>query len=85
MSVVKVVELIGTSNEGLEEAVMAAVDDASETIQNIEGLEITNLGATIEDGKIGEWQVGVRISFRIEPELRSKHHEGHEHHEKSHI
>lgn len=85
MAVVKVVELIGTSSEGLEEAVMAAVDDASKTIQNIEGIEITNLGATLEDGKIGEWQVGVRISFRIEDHLRSKHHEGHEHQQKMHI
>jgi flavin-binding protein dodecin len=85
MAVVKVIELVGTSDQGWEQAAMAAVDDASKTIRNIETVEITNLSATIEDGKIGEYQADVRIAFRLEAELRSKHHEHHIVEEKTHI
>jgi flavin-binding protein dodecin len=85
MPVVKIVELIGTSSESWEKAIQAALDDASKTIQNIESIEVTNLSATVADGKINEWQADTRVAFRIEEKLREEHHEHHTHHEKAHM
>lgn len=83
MSVVKVIELVGTSSESWENAVQAALDDANKTIQNIESIDVTNLSVIVQDGKVTEWQADTRIAFRIEDRLRSDRHEGHEHHEKA--
>ena len=51
MTVVKVVELVGQSKEGWEEAVAEAVREAAKTIRHISGVESTEL-----DGRRGrEW------------------------------
>lgn len=83
MSVVKVIELVGTSEESWEKAVQAALDDAQKTIQNIESIDVTNLSVVVEDGKIIEWQADTRVAFRIEDRIRSERHEHHTHHEKT--
>lgn len=85
MPVVKVIELVGISNQGWEQAAQSAIENASETLQNIESVEVTNLSATVQDGKIEEYQADVRISFRIENRLRHEHHEHHGHGEKAHM
>jgi len=85
MPVVKVIELVGASSEGWEQAVQAALDDASKTIKNIESIDITNLSAVVEGGKIVEWHADTRIAFRIEEKLRDEHHKHHEEHESTHI
>ncbi|MEN6370514.1 MAG: dodecin family protein [Armatimonadota bacterium] len=82
MSVVKMIELVGTSEESWENAVQAALDDANKTIKNIESIDVTNLSAVVQDGKIIEWNAETRIAFKIEDRLRSEHHEQHEHGEK---
>jgi hypothetical protein len=79
MSVVKVVELVGTSKDSWEQAVQAALDDATKTLRNIESIEVANLSVAVEDGKISEWQADTRIAFRIEDKLREEHHEHHPH------
>ncbi len=85
MSVLKVVELVGTSSEGWEKAVQAALDEAGRTIKNIESVEVINLSVTVEDGKIAEWVADTRVSFQIEEKLREGHHRHHEQAEMSHI
>lgn len=77
MSVIKVIELVGTSEDGWEGATRAALHEASRTIKNIESVDVTNMSAIVEDGEIVEWQVDTRIAFRIEDQLRSEHHEHH--------
>lgn len=81
MPIMKVIELVGRSSESWDKAVSAALAEASKSLRNIESLEITNLSASVEDDKIGEWRADVRVSFRIEEQLREQHHEHHEHHE----
>lgn len=85
MPVVKVIELVGLSDQSWEHAVQAAVTEASKTIRNIDTVDVTNFGCVVEDGKIAEWQVDTRISFQIEDHLREEHHEHHMHAEKTHI
>jgi dodecin len=82
MSVIKVVDLVGTSSEGWEQATRSVVEEASKTIKNIESVDVTNMSAMVEDGEIVEWQVDTRVAFRIEQNLREEHHEHHTQQEK---
>ncbi|MBI2843500.1 MAG: dodecin domain-containing protein [Armatimonadetes bacterium] len=85
MAVLKVIELVGASSESWERAVRSAVEEASKTIEHIEGVEVTNLSATLSDGNIREWQADIRISFRVEEQLRHEHHEHHPSGERAHV
>ena len=65
MSVAKIVELVGESNKGWEDAVQSAVADAAKTIDNITGVEIYNLTASIDNGKIVEYKANVKVAFGV--------------------
>ncbi|HHT72608.1 MAG TPA: dodecin domain-containing protein [Firmicutes bacterium] len=67
MSVIKVVELVGQSTEGWEEAVSEAVREAAKTIRHISGVEVLNwTGDVDENGEIVEYKADVQIAFRVE-------------------
>jgi dodecin len=63
--VAKVIEIIGSSENGWEEAAQVAVDEAGKTIH---GVEITDMTAKVDPnaGKIDEYRAGVKISFAVE-------------------
>ncbi|NLK08136.1 MAG: dodecin domain-containing protein [Firmicutes bacterium] len=67
MTVIKVVELVGDSNTGWEDAIQLAVKEASETIRNISGVEIKNMTGTVDaEGNIVEYKANVELAFRVE-------------------
>jgi len=66
--VFKVVELIGTSPNGWEEAVKNVIDIASSKMTNIRVAEIVELDAKLENGKVAEYRAKVRLSFKVERE-----------------
>lgn len=68
MPVVKVIELVGCSSKGLQEAVECAVKEASKTIRNIKGVDILGWTAKVEENKIVEYCANVKISFLVEVE-----------------
>jgi hypothetical protein len=61
----KIIEVVGVSNEGIQEAVRNAVAKASQTLRNIDWFEVSNIRGAVHDGK-PEFQVEVRIGFRLE-------------------
>ena len=63
--VAKVIELVGVSNEGWEDAAKRAVKDASKTLDNITGVEIINYTGTVKDGLVIEYKANVRIAFGL--------------------
>ena len=65
MTVVKVTELIGVSNESWDDAVRNAVRDAAKTIHNITGVEVMHTTAKVKDGKLTEYRATVRIAFGL--------------------
>ena len=65
METVKVVELVGESEDSWDQAVENAVHEASRTIENITGIEVYNLTADVEDGKLIEYKVNVKVAFGI--------------------
>ena len=67
-SVYKVVELVGTSTEGWEDAVRNAVETASKTLRELRVAEVGRLDVTIEDGRITAYRARVTLSFKYEHE-----------------
>jgi hypothetical protein len=62
----KVIEVYGTSAEGLQPAIERAVAKAGETVRNMRWMQVGEIRGHLEDGKIQHWQVGVRIGFTLE-------------------
>ena len=66
MAVIKVIELVGSSPSGWEDAARNALKEAAGTVRSIRGLDVINQTATIKDGAIAEYRSNVRISFVVE-------------------
>jgi dodecin len=66
--VAKVIELVGSSEEGWTEAAQAALDEAAKTIKDITGIEVNDITASVDPNtnKIKEYKVGVKIAFGVE-------------------
>ena len=65
--VVKVIELVGSSPNSFSDAVRNAVKTASETIRNIQGVEVLNSNADVgENGELSLYKVNCKIAFLIE-------------------
>ncbi len=65
MGVAKVIELIGESNLGWEDAVKDAVSRASKTVDNITGIEVLNLTANIDNGEVVEYKANIKLAFGV--------------------
>ncbi|MDQ2659815.1 MAG: dodecin family protein [Verrucomicrobiota bacterium] len=64
--VYKKIELVGSSPKGIEDAVANALARAGDTIRNMRWFEVTETRGHIEEGKIGHWQVTVKIGFTLD-------------------
>ena len=71
MAVYKSVELVGTSPQGFDDAVRTAVKRAGETMRDLEWFEVMEQRGYIRGGEVDEFQVKVRIWFKLEGEARS--------------
>jgi dodecin len=61
----KLIELVGVSNESYADATKNAVDRASETLRGLGWFQVTELRGLIQDGKISEYQVTLKVGFRL--------------------
>ncbi len=62
----KITELVGTSPVSFAEAAKAAVAEAAKTIRHMEWFQIAEESGGIKDGKVEEFQVRLKIGFKIE-------------------
>ena len=69
MSVVKIVELIGSSPNSWEEAAGNAVKAAAKTVRNIKGVHVKRCTAKVENNKIVEYRTVVKIAFIVERKI----------------
>lgn len=65
-NVYRVTEVVGTSTESVQQAVRNAVKRAQETLRNLDWFEVSEVRGTITDGDVGEFQVAVKIGFRLD-------------------
>ncbi|AVH23920.1 dodecin family protein [Nocardia cyriacigeorgica] len=65
--VYRVIEVVGSSPDGVDAAIANAVARAGETVRNLEWFEMVSVRGHIVDGAIAHTQVTVKIGFRIDP------------------
>jgi hypothetical protein len=64
--VYKLVELVGSSTQGTDDAIRNAIETAGKTLRHLDWFETSEIRGHIVDGKIAHWQVKLRVGFRIE-------------------
>ena len=64
--VYKKVEIVGTSDESLEDAIQNGVQTAAKSLRNIDWFEVVETRGHVVDGKVGHYQVVMKIGFRID-------------------
>jgi flavin-binding protein dodecin len=67
-SVYKVVEIVGSSESSIEDAIQGAVTRASRTIREIGWFEVVETRGHVVDGKVRHFQVTLKIGFTLEPD-----------------
>lgn len=66
MSVAKVTEITATSTKSFEEAVRHGIERASKTIRNITGAWVQDQKVDIENGKITQFRVSLKVTFLLD-------------------
>jgi dodecin len=64
MSVVKIIELVGSSSTSSDDAVQQALTEARQTLRNIKAVDVVSTGLRGDD--LDEWRAHVRIAFLID-------------------
>jgi flavin-binding protein dodecin len=62
----KVVELVGSSTQGSDEAIQGAITRAAKTLRNLDWFEVAETRGHLVNGKIAHWQVKIKVGFRME-------------------
>ncbi len=62
----RLVEIVGTSPDGVDAAIRNGIRRAGRTLRNIDWFEVTEIRGHLQEGEVADWQVGVKVGFRIE-------------------
>lgn len=65
MTAVKVIKVIGTSDESWEDAAETAYMNAEETVEDIQGLKVESWTANVDENGITEYKATVELSFVV--------------------
>ncbi|MFZ0088593.1 MAG: dodecin [Solirubrobacteraceae bacterium] len=62
----KIVEIAGTSPDGVTEAMRSGVDRAAQTLRDLDWIEVRSIRGHIENDRIAHFQVEMRVGFKLE-------------------
>jgi len=62
----RVTEVVGTSSEGVDDAIRNAVSRASRTLRHLDWFEVTQIRGHVFDDTVEHFQVGLKLGFRLE-------------------
>lgn len=62
----KMIELVGSSTIGTDDAIRNAIDKAAQTVRHMDWFEVVESRGHIVDGKVAHYQVTLKIGFRLE-------------------
>jgi hypothetical protein len=65
--VYKILDLVGSSETGIEDAIQNAISRASKTVREMKWFEVKTIRGHIESGSVRHYQVELRIGFTLEP------------------
>lgn len=60
-------EIVGTSQEGIDQAIHNGIERASKSVRHIDWFEVTQIRGYVRDG-VDHFQVTLKIGFRLEDE-----------------
>ena len=64
--VYKLVEVVGTSSTGTDDAIRNAIATAAKTLRHIDWFEVVETRGHVVDGKVAHFQVTLKIGFRLD-------------------
>ena len=62
----RVIELVGSSTHGIEDAIDVALGRAHRTLRNLRWFEIVRTSGHIQQGKVQHYQVTLKVGFTME-------------------
>ncbi|MCW3150473.1 dodecin family protein [Stutzerimonas stutzeri] len=62
----KKIEIVGSSRNSVDEAIRNGITEVSRTLRNVEWFEVGEIRGHVENGKVGHFQVTMKVGFRIE-------------------
>jgi hypothetical protein len=65
-NVYSVSEIVGTSTEGIDDAIKGAIGRASRTLHNLDWFEVSQIRGRIEEGQRCHYQVTLKVGFRLD-------------------
>ena len=64
--VFKKIELTGSSNKSVDNAIQTAISKAAETVRHMRWFEVVEIRGTVDGDKVGQWQVTLKVGFKLE-------------------
>jgi flavin-binding protein dodecin len=62
----RIAEIVGTSPDGVDQAIRNGVERAAKTLRHVDWFEMTQVRGQVKDGTVEHFQVGLKIGFRLE-------------------
>jgi len=66
MSVAKVTEITASSPKSFDDAVKVGIARAGKTLKNIQGAWVNEMKVEVQDGKVSEYRVNLKVTFVLE-------------------
>jgi dodecin len=66
MSVLKVIELLSSSNISWEDATQRAITKASKSLKNVKSVYVKEQSASVDDGRISEYRTTLKVTFELD-------------------
>lgn len=64
--VYKKIEIVGSSQTSIEDAIQSGLARAAQTLSNLEWFEVTETRGHLENGRVAHWQVTLKVGLRID-------------------
>ena len=64
----RVTEIVGTSPDGIDQAISNGVERAAKTLRHVDWFEMTDIRGHVKDGQVEHFQVSLKLGFRLEDE-----------------
>lgn len=64
--VYKLIEIVGSSTKSTDDAIEKAIAKSAESLHNLDWFEVVETRGHIVDGKIGHYQVKLKVGFRLD-------------------
>lgn len=62
----RVTEIVGTSPEGVDQAIRNGIERAGKTLRHLDWFEVSQVRGHVKDGTVDHFQVSMKVGFRLE-------------------